>query len=178
MGKLSITLMALCTAALLASAAVSVQADERVPFTRGGLKGGDWTFFRNYLLAKYPLIVRDVSKDQNLDRDGALEYIRRLMLYDARHDITGDGSPELLVTVDSGHVCGSSGCDTVIFEMTPNGWRELTSTSVMILIRDGPELFVSDEVIDGYRTLYGEYYGLRWNGKVYEGFCVKWCEKG
>ena len=178
MGKLTITLRALLTAALLASAAVSVQADERIPFTLGGLKGGDWAFFRNYLLAEYPLIVKDVSEVRGLDRDGALESLRRYMLYSAHYDITGDDSPELFVTVESGYVCGTSGCDTFIFEMAPNGWRDLTSTSVMISDRVGPELFLSDEVIDGYRTLYAEYYGLRWNGKVYDGFCVKWCEKG
>ena len=178
MSKLTITLRALVAAALLASAAVSVQADERIPFTRGGLKGGDWAFFRNYLLAEYSLIVKDVSEVQGLDRDGALEYLRRLMLYDARYDITGDGSPELFVTVESGYVCGTSGCETVIFEMAPNGWRDLTSITVMISDRVGPRLFVSDEVIDGYRTLYAEYYGLRWNGKVYDGFCVKRCEEG
>ena len=178
MGKVTITLRALFTAALMASAAVSVQADERIPFTRGDLKGGDWTFFRNYLLAEHPLIVKDVSEVQGLDRDGALEYLRRLMLYDARHDITGDGSPELFVTVQSICVCGTVGCETIIFEMTPSGWRDLTSISVMILDRVGPELFLSDEVIDGYRTLYAEYYGLRWNGKLFDGFCVKWCEEG
>ena len=178
MGKLTITLRALLTAAVLASAAVSVHADERIPFTRGGLKGSAWAFFRNYLLAEYPLIVKDVSEVRSLDRDGALEYMRRLKLHDARHDITGDGSPELFVTVRSGYLCGTVGCETFIFEMTPNGWRDLTSISAMILERLGPELFVSDEVIDGYRTLYGEYYGLRWNGKVYDGFCVKRCEDG
>ena len=95
-----------------------------------------------------------------------------------RHDITGDGSPELFVTVESIGVCGTSGCDTFIFEIGPNGWRDLTSISVMISIRVGPELFLSDEVIDGYRTMYGEFYGLRWNGKLYDGFCVKRCEEG
>ena len=178
MGKLTIILRALLTAAVLTSAAVSVHADERIPFARGGLKGGDWAFFRNYLLAEYPLIVKDVSEVQGLDRDGALEYMRRLMLYNARHDITGDGSPELFVTVESIGVCGTSGCDTFIFEIGPNGWRDLTSISVMISIRVGPELFLSDEVIDGYRTMYGEFYGLRWNGKLYDGFCVKRCEEG
>ena len=178
MVKLTMTLRALVAAALLASAAVSVHADERIPFTRGALKGGDWAFFSNYLLAEYPLIVKDVSEIQGLDRDGALEYMRRLMLHDARNDITGDGSPELFVTVRSGYVCGTVGCETIIFEMAPNGWRDLASIMVTILIRDGPEHFVSDEVIDGYRTLYAEYYGLRWNGKVYDGFCVKRCEEG
>ena len=177
MGKLTITVRTLFTAALLASAAVSVQADERIPFTRGGLKGGDWAFFRNYLLAEYPLIVKDDSEVRNVDREGALESLRRYMLYSAHYDITGDGSPELFVTVESGYLCGTVGCETFIFQMAPNGWRDLTSIMVMISDRVGPELFLSDEVIDGYRTMYGEFDGLRWNGKVYNGFCVKWCEK-
>ena len=178
MRKLTITLRALLTAAVLTSAAASVQADERIPFTRGGLKGSDWAFFRNYLLAEDPLIVKDVSEVRNVDRDGALEYLRRLMLYSARYDITGDGSPELFVTVESGYLCGTAGCETFIFEMAPNGWRDLTSIMVTILIRDGPELFLSDEAIDGYRTLYGEFNGLRWNGKEYSSFCVRRCEEG
>ena len=178
MGKLTITLRALLTAAVLVSAAVSVHADERISFTGGGLKGGDWAFFRNFLLAEYPLIVKHASEVRNVDREGALESLRRYMLYSAHYDITGDGSPELFVTVQSGYVCGTVGCETFIFEMAPNGWRELTSIPAMISIHDGPRLFLSDEVIDGYRTLYAEYYGLRWNGKLYDGFCVKWCEKG
>ena len=178
MRKLTITLRALLTAAVLTSAAASVQADERIPFTRGGLKGSDWAFFRNYLLAEVPLIVKDVSEVRNVDQDGALEYLRRLMLYDARYDITGDGSPELFVTVQSGYLCGTAGCTTLIFQMTPNGWQELSLIKAMISIRDGPRLFLSDEVVDGYRTLYAEFVGLRWNGKEYSSFCVRRCEEG
>ena len=50
--------------------------------------------------------------------------------------------------------------------------------TVMISDRVGPRLFLSDEVIDGYRTLYAEFVGLRWNGKEYSSFCVRRCEEG
>ena len=103
MGKLTIILRALLTAAVLTSAAVSVHADERIPFARGGLKGGDWAFFRNYLLAEYPLIVKDVSEVQGLDRDGALEYMRRLMLYNARHEVVSDSWWKLVFGVAPDH---------------------------------------------------------------------------
>ena len=42
----------------------------------------------------------------------------------------------------------------------------------------GIEAFASDEVIDGYRTLYSDYYGLRWDGELYDGFCRRDCTRG
>ena len=62
--------------------------------------------------------------------------------------------------------------------MTSDGWRELSSIMVTVSDRVGPDLLVSDEVIDGYRTLHADYYGLHWNGEQYIGYCRRDCTRG
>ena len=114
----------------------------------------------------------------SISREAAWEPLRRYVLYSGRYDINGDGVEELFVTIEQSSVCGTVGCETPIFEMTPDGWRELSSIMVMVSIIDGPEIFASDEVIDGYRTLHTDYYGLHWNGEQYIGYCRRDCTRG
>jgi len=156
--------------------AVPAKADERIPFEEGGLTGNDWTFFKGYLEANYPLIIGYVAKLFGVSHEAAWEPLRKHVLYSGRYDINGDGVEELFVTIGQGSVCGTVGCETPFFEMTPDGWREVTFIMATTSIRDGPRLFVSDEVIDGNRTLYSDYYGLRWNGATYAEFCRRNCE--
>ena len=42
----------------------------------------------------------------------------------------------------------------------------------------GPQIFVADEVIDGYRTLHADYTGLHWNGEQYISYCRRDCTRG
>jgi hypothetical protein len=155
-----------------------VKAEERIPFVEGDLQGADWEQINKYLGAEYPLIVKDIAGEKKLDREAAWEYFRKHDLFAGRFDITGDGDEELFVTIFHNYVCGTAGCDTSIFEMTANGWRELSSISPMVSIIDGPVIFVSDEVIDGYRTLHTDYMGLHWNCERYVAYCRRDCSNG
>ncbi len=174
MGIIRIVLAAL----FLAVAVTGVQAEERIPFVEGDLHGDDWEQIKRYLAAEYPLIVVDVAEEKNLDREAAWEYFRKYDMYAGTFDITGDGVEELFVTVSHNYVCGTVGCNTSIFQMTPYGWQELSLITAMISDVGGPEIFVADEVIDGYRTLHADYYGLHWNGEQYIGYCRRDCTRG
>jgi hypothetical protein len=165
-------------AILILTLAAPARADERIPFERGGLKGNDWAFFKDYLKANYPLIIKYVAEIRGLSPEAAWEPLRRYVPYSGRYDINGDGVEELFVTIQQSFVCGTVGCETPIFQMTPDGWRELSSITVRVSIRGGPRLSVSDEVIDGYRTLLADYYGLHWNGEQYIGYCRRDCTRG
>ena len=178
MSSIAITLRVFLALTLLAATSISVQADEPISFERGGLKGNDWTFFKDYLEENYPLIIKYVAEIRGLSTEVAWEPLRRYVLYLGRYDLNGDGVEELFVTIEQGFVCGTAGCTTLIFQKTSEQWRELSSIMVMISDRVGPELLVSDEVIKGYRTLYAEFDGLRWNGREYASFCVKRCKEG
>ena len=156
----------------------AVVAKERIPFERGNLYGDDWERIKKYLAAEYPLIVKDVAEEKNLGREAAWEYFRKYDIFAGRFDITGDGVEELFVTISHNYVCGTVGCDTSIFQMTPIGWQELSTITAMISDIGGPEIFVADEVIDGYRTLHADYYGLHWNGEQYIGYCRRDCTRG
>ena len=165
-------------ALILALGATDVEAKERIPFVEGDLHGDDWVQIKKYLAVEYPLIVKDIAEEKKLDREAAWEYFRKHNMFAGRFDITGDGVEELFVTIFHRWVCGTVGCNTPIFQMTPNGWQELSSITAMISIVDGPEIFVADEVIDGYRTLHADYYGLHWNGERYVAYCRHKCSQG
>ena len=162
---------------LMLGLAAPVEADDPVTFAEGNLFGDDWEQFTVYLEAQHPLIVNEVSEEQGLNREAALEFIRKYDMYVGRFDINGDGVEELFVTIFHGYVCGTAGCETVVFERKQGAWHALTSLSAVIAF-GLPMLYVSDEAIGGYRTLYSDYDGLRWNGKEYASFCVRRCEKG
>ena len=178
MNRLIVSVKILLAVIFMAATTPSANADERIPFERGGLRGSDWEFFKDYLDTLYPLIVKFVAEDYSLSRDAAWQYLRKNFLYVGRFDVNGDGSEEMFVSIRHGYVCGQVGCETPIFEMTPNGWQELSSITTTISTIDGIEAFASDEVIDGYRTLYSDYYGLRWDGELYDGFCRRDCTRG
>ena len=142
------------------------------------MKGNDWTFFKSYLKGNYPLIVKYIAEEYDVNREAAWESLRRYVLYSGRYDINGDGVKELFVTIEQGSVCGQVGCETPIFERTPDGWRELSSIMVSVSLHGGPRLFGADEVIDGYRTLHADYHGLHWNGRLYDAYCRRDCTHG
>ena len=99
-------------------------------------------------------------------------------LVDKAGRVTGDGVEELFVTIFHNYVCGTAGCNTSIFQVSPSGWQKLSSISPMISDIGGPEIFVADEVIDGYRTLHTDYMGLHWNGERYVAYCRRNCSQG
>ena len=164
-------------ALVLALGVTDVEAKDRIPFVEGDLLGDDWEQIKRYLAREYSTVIKIVAEEKKLDREAAWEYFRKYNMFAGRFDITGDGVEELFVTIFHGWVCGTAGCNTPIFQMTPSGWQELSLIMTMISLNDGPQLFLSGEAIDGYRTLYAEYDGLRWNGRQYASFCVKRCKE-
>ena len=115
MSSIAITLRVFLALTLLAATSISVQADEPISFERGGLKGNDWTFFKDYLEENYPLIIKYVAEIRGLSTEVAWEPLRRYVLYLGRYDLNGDGVEELFVTIEQGFVCGTAGCTTLIF---------------------------------------------------------------
>ncbi len=165
-------------AVILVLAVTAVEAKERIPFVEGDLRGDDWEQIKRYLAREYPTVIKIVAEDNKLDREAAWEYFRKHNMFAGRFDITGDGVEELFVTIFHGWVCGTAGCDTPIFQMTPGGWQELSSISPIISNIGGPVIFVADEVIDGYRSLHTDYMGLHWNGEQYVAYCRRYCTRG
>lgn len=85
----------------------------------------------------------------------------------AKHDLNDDGVPELILYLEmSSYYCGSGGCSIVILQKVGDAWREIGGLF-------GSGLWVSDEKVGGYRTIYS-YRGtfLRWKGEGYGTGCT------
>ena len=152
---------------LLSLASNVVSADERIVLQRGNFQT-DRDFIEQYVVAKY----RGYGEFKSDKVDPSRIYI-------GRYDLNGDGVEELLVRISYGFVCGIVGCETVIFQKTAGTWRELSSLSVSHVgtVRQ-IYLNVTVESTTGYKTIYSEYYGLKWNGKEYVEFCRRNCSSG
>ena len=144
-----------------------VSADERIVLQRGSF-GTDREFIEQYVVGKYSGYGEFKSNKVDPSR-----------LYIGRYDLNGDGVEELLVRISYGFVCGTVGCETVIFQKIAGTWRELSSLSVSHVgtVRQ-IYLNVTGENTTGYKTIYSEYYGLKWNGKEYAEFCRRNCNSG
>ncbi len=152
---------------LLSLAPNVVSAHERIVLQRGNF-GTDRDFIEQYVVGKY--------SGYGEFKAGKVDPSR---LYIGRYDLNGDGVEELLVRISYGFVCGTVGCETVIFEKTTVGWRELSSLPVSHVgtVRQ-IYLNVIVKSTTGYKTIYSENYGLRWNGKKYVVFCRRNCSEG
>ncbi len=152
---------------LLSLASNVVSADERIVLQRGNFQT-DRDFIEQYVVGKYSGYGEFKSDKVDPSR-----------LYIGRYDLNGDGVEELLVRISYGFVCGTVGCETVIFQKTARTWRELSSLSVSHVgtVRQ-IYLNVTVESTTGYKTIYSEFYGLKWNGKEYAEFCRRNCSEG
>ncbi|MCH8098598.1 MAG: hypothetical protein IID53_16195 [Proteobacteria bacterium] len=152
---------------LLSLASNVVSAHERIVLQRGDFQK-DREFIERYVIGKYGG-YRELKA-------GKVDPSR---LYIGRYDLNGDGVEELLVRISYGFVCGTVGCETVIFEKTFVGWREL---SILYVSHVGSVrqiyLNVTEESSTNYKTIYSENDGLRWNGKKYVVFCLRNCSEG
>lgn len=85
------------------------------------------------------------------------------------HDLNDDGLPEMMLSYAevSSHYCGTGGCDMYFFQMQGGQWQKMTVGSMF-------SIWVSDEIIMGYRTLYTQR-GTRmyWNGRNYSSECIE-----
>lgn len=113
-------------------------------------------------------ITRYVTQMPNYEDAKDLTGVRIDDVRVAKHDLNDDGVPELILYLEmSSYYCGSGGCDTVILQKTTDGqWREIGGMF-------GTGLWVSDEKVGGYRTIYS-YKGifLRWKGDSYGQGCT------
>ena len=82
-------------------------------------------------------------------------------------DINDDGVDELFIMFDTSYTCGTAGCDINVFLSRDGKWVKFAFVS-------GFAVGVGAKVggATGYRTLYGELDGYRWNGTKYKGFCL------
>ena len=144
-----------------------VSADERIVLQRGDFQT-DRDFIEQYVVGKYSVYGEFKSNKVDPSR-----------LYIGRYDLNGDGVEELLVRISYGFVCGTVGCETVIFEKTSGRWRKL---SILYVSHFGTVkqiyLNVAEESSIGYKTIYSVYDGLRWDGKKYVVFCRRNCSEG
>ncbi len=152
---------------LLSLASNVVSADERIVLQRGNFQT-DRDFIEQYVVGKYSGYGEYKSDKVDPSR-----------LDIGRYDLNGDGVEELLVRISYGFVCGTVGCETVIFQKTARTWRELSSLSVSHVgtVRQ-IYLNVTAESSIGYKTIYSVYDGLRWDGKKYVVFCRRNCSEG
>lgn len=152
---------------LLSLAPNVVSGHERIVLQRGNF-GTDRGFIEQYVIGKYGG-YRELKA-------GKVDPSR---LFIGRYDLNGDGVEELFVRISYGFICGTVGCETVIFEKTSGGWRELSIlyTSHFGTVRQ-IYLNVTEESSTGYKTIDSVFYGLRWNGKKYVVFCRRNCSEG
>ena len=92
--------------------------------------------------------------------------------YYNRVDLNGDGKPEVIAHLVGQSICGTGGCDTLIFQPTRNGYRlvstiGLTNTPVIVSPRRtrGWNDLVVYVVGGGIQP--GHYVTLRFNGRTY-----------
>ena len=144
-----------------------VSAHERIVLQRGNF-GTDRDFIEQYVVGKY--------SGYGEFKAGKVDPSR---LYIGRYDLNGDGVKELLFRISYGFVCGTVGCETVIFQRTEGTWKELSSFPVSH-VGTVKEIYINVvvESTTGYKTIYSEYYGLKWHGKEYYVFCRRNCSEG
>ncbi len=152
---------------LLSLASNVVSAHERIVLQRGNF-GTDREFIEQYVVGKYRGYGEFKSDKVDPSR-----------LYIGRYDLNGDGVEELLFRISYGFVCGTVGCETVIFQRTAGTWKELSSFPVSH-VGTVKEIYINVivENTTGYKTIYSEYYGLKWHGKEYYVFCRRNCSEG
>ena len=68
--------------------------------------------------------------------------------FDAPTDLNGDGQAEIVVYAYGPMLCGTGGCDTVVFTPDASGYRVVTSISV-----SRPPIQVSSRSTNGWRNL-------------------------
>jgi hypothetical protein len=117
--------------------------------------------------------IRDPDGDgdpDNFDPSGA----SWTNYYYNRVDLDGDGRPEVLVYLFGSYMCGSGGCNTLVFRRAGGGYKLVAD----IALTHNP-IFVSERRTNGWKDLVvfvagggiqpGHYSVLRFDGRSYPG---------
>jgi hypothetical protein len=92
--------------------------------------------------------------------------------YYNRVDLNGDGKPEAIVHLIGSSICGTGGCNTLIFQPTSNGYRqvaEITLTRTPIIVSPHRTRGWNDLImyVTGGGITRGYYVTLRFDGRTY-----------
>jgi hypothetical protein len=132
-------------ALLLVYAATPVFADQVVKLKRDGLSDREWNDIKPYFLVKEPWLIDSVAEDDGVDRDRALELIRREKLLIGRIDLDEDGTSELFVHMEMSATCGSAGCSTDVYRLRGGHWVAFSGTSIRTPIEGEPVFTLRDD---------------------------------
>ncbi|SHL88713.1 hypothetical protein [Vreelandella subglaciescola] len=114
---------------------------------------GGATALKQTLLARYP------------------DYLGEVRYFQAEEDLNDDGTPEVIVHIVGPQVCGSGGCETLVFSREA---EELTLVAEITLTR--PPVIVAEASTHGWHDLgvavsgggeSGSYARLRYDGEQY-----------
>ena len=91
-----------------------------------------------------------------------------------RVDLNGDGKPEVIAHLTGTYICGTGGCDTLIFQPEGNGYRLVSTISLSrtpIIVSPNKTRGWNDLVmyVTGGGITRGYYVTLRFNGRTYPG---------
>ncbi len=132
----------------LVTTPVRSSAGEIVEFQRN-YKGKEMAFIERYLT--------DSWESKDLFVEGEIELDELEVGF---HDVNDDGNREMFVQIMDTWVCGTSGCETLVFEVLNGSWKLIGAIQLHAVE-------ISDEKLSGYRTLYSWPLGARWNGEAY-----------
>src|SRR2546423_1792045 len=152
-----------CVAILLQT---STLASFKSPQGRNKLKGVQYVRAET---SPDPELERAILQDMDYHPATEREQIR---YYYNRVDLNGDGRPEVIVHLVGSSICGTGGCNTLIFQPARKGYRlvadiSLTRTPIIVSPRrtrgwnDLVMYVVGGGIIRGYHV------ALRFNGSTY-----------
>lgn len=110
--------------------------------------------------------IPDYSKDASDNPDQFLRY------YYNRIDLNGDGRPETVVYLSGRYVCGTGGCEVLIFEFTGQGYKLISDISLArnpVIVSDRKTRGWNDLImyVAGGGIMRGYYTVLRFDGQKY-----------
>jgi hypothetical protein len=109
------------------------------------------TSIRGIEMKNVEFINSETKRDAEIDkaiRAQLGEVSKSVRYYYNRVDLNSDRNSEIIVYVVSKHVCGKSGCPTMIFQKTPQGYKLISQT----LVTNQP-IIVTDNKTNGWQDM-------------------------